>query len=354
MKSGSNKVKDRAQVFQGKIDGIAQELRQREAQLERSKKGRQTLIEKLNLEKINLIKIETEIQKNEREGNYLLEKKNKLEKEISDSKNKIDLKILEWVSKSQEDINYQFIREVEKGNLEGVKKFVEKGIDINKQDFDSKSAVHIAVIRSHHEILEFLVRHKANLELKDKNGFTAFHYAAFNDNIIAIKCLIAANCNVSVTTMDGDTADVLTSNEAIQALICLKQNSSTLSSWTKRLFNAAINNNYTEAEVAVKNGAQLNTTDEEGKTALHNAVLKGNKEMIQLLVNNKSNLNITDKSGYAPLHYAAFGDQKDVVKLLLDNECDPTLKTLDEATADELTSEDDIEELIKSARKNYN
>ncbi len=94
--------------------------------------------------------------------------------------------------------------------------------------------------------------------------------------------------------------------------------------------------------------------DEEGKTALHNAVLKGDREMMHLLINNGADLNVTDKSGYTPLHYAAFNDQKDTVKLLLDNKCDPTLKTLDNATADELTSEDDIEELIRSARKDYN
>ena len=74
-------------------------------------------------------------------------------------------------------------------------------------------------------------------------------------------------------------------------------------------------------------GADLNTSDKYGGTALHLAVWKGQKEAAALLLANGANPNIKERAlGRTALHYAVQVERKELAALLLANGADPNIR----------------------------
>ncbi len=59
-----------------------------------------------------------------------------------------------------------------------VKKLHEKGVDLNKTNRKSRfTALMAAVCYNEYEILEFLIKNRADLEARDSSGYTAYTFA---------------------------------------------------------------------------------------------------------------------------------------------------------------------------------
>lgn len=63
-------------------------------------------------------------------------------------------------------------------------------------------------------------------------------------------------------------------------------------------------------------GAQTETTDKEGLTALSWACLKGQFQAVQCLLTHGANVNQADRSGRTPLDFAAFNGDPEIVNML--------------------------------------
>lgn len=63
-------------------------------------------------------------------------------------------------------------------------------------------------------------------------------------------------------------------------------------------------------------GAQTETTDKEGLTALSWACLKGQYQAVQCLISHGANVNQADRSGRTPLDFAAFNGDPEIVSTL--------------------------------------
>lgn len=73
-------------------------------------------------------------------------------------------------------------------------------------------------------------------------------------------------------------------------------------------------------------GADINTLDRYGQTALMNAAHKGHAEVVRLLAKRGADLNHTAKWGLSALMLAVIGDYPDVVRVLVDAGADLTLQ----------------------------
>ena len=83
-------------------------------------------------------------------------------------------------------------------------------------------------------------------------------------------------------------------------------------------FNAVEQSSFNEVEGLLKNGYNINSTDEYGYSALHLASSKGLVKMAIFLIDKGIDVNTSDKNGQTILHYAALNNQLDVAKAALE------------------------------------
>jgi hypothetical protein len=100
--------------------------------------------------------------------------------------------------------------------------------------------------------------------------------------------------------------------------------------------------------VLIKHGAKINLTDDEGNTALIHAARSADREVLQMLIDHGAQINVQNKQGQTALMNAAEADNLESVRALIMAGADVNLKNKEGDTAWDLTSSDEIEELLVS------
>eukprot|EP01059_Diplonema_ambulator_P018012 TRINITY_DN3017_c0_g1_i2.p1 TRINITY_DN3017_c0_g1~~TRINITY_DN3017_c0_g1_i2.p1 ORF type:complete len:802 (+),score=150.98 TRINITY_DN3017_c0_g1_i2:38-2443(+) len=67
-----------------------------------------------------------------------------------------------------------------KGDVAELKRLLAKGANVNKTDYDQRSALHLAAEEGHYEVVKLLIKHKADLNVKDRWGVTPLRGALRN------------------------------------------------------------------------------------------------------------------------------------------------------------------------------
>lgn len=177
------------------------------------------------------------------------------------------------------------------GNIEKIKYFLERNIDVNIVDDKGKTALIHSVINNNIEIVKLLLKNGADVNIKDKRGLTAIKYAIKNKNV--------------------EIANVLTTHGAILTKTKLKSNLD--------IINATKENNYELVKLLIQDGIDINVQDTYKWTALHYAVKNDNLEMVKLLLENGIDPNILTNLKETALMIGV--DMKvniEIIKLLID------------------------------------
>ncbi|KPU75819.1 uncharacterized protein Dana_GF12634, isoform E [Drosophila ananassae] len=150
------------------------------------------------------------------------------------------------------------------------------------------------------------------VNLSDKNGNTAMHYAVSHANFDVVSILLDSKvCDVNMTNNAGYTCVMLVS------LAKLKQPAHR--TVVQRLFKMA------DVNLRAKKHCQ---------TALMLAVSHGNADMVCLLLEAGADINIQDEDGSTALMCAAEHGRVDVIKHLLSHpDCDSLITDVDNSTA---------------------
>ena len=90
----------------------------------------------------------------------------------------------------------------------------------------------------------------------------------------------------------------------------------------------------------IAGGIPVDTTDDDGETALMEAADKGNLAAVQILLRNGAQVNLKDHDGKTALMYAADEGRTAVVQLLLASGADASLKDNDGDTALDMAKEE--------------
>eukprot|EP00802_Teleaulax_amphioxeia_P018863 Tamp_19073.p1 GENE.Tamp_19073~~Tamp_19073.p1 ORF type:complete len:365 (+),score=95.67 Tamp_19073:40-1095(+) len=98
------------------------------------------------------------------------------------------------------------------GSLKCVKALVEAGANVNMHTKSTKDknkgavALHYAAQENRHDIVEYLIRKSAGVNIQDARGCTPLHYAAYKGSGDAVRVLLQNKADKDRTNHDGNTA----------------------------------------------------------------------------------------------------------------------------------------------------
>ena len=205
------------------------------------------------------------------------------------------------------------------GYVDMVQALLEFGADVRATNSDDgTSALAFAAAKGHLDVVRTLLGHGAPVNAVDKSDVSALVAAARHGHLDVVGHLVT-NCEWTT-----DAVLDLGLNEAVQQATVAAASSGhdqileflldmsevkadmpdTLHGQTG-LCAAAANGHLKCAEILLRRGAKVSTTDLEGTPAIHHAVSSGNWAVTELLIKEGAKLDQTDALGRTPLMAAA-------------------------------------------------
>ncbi len=95
------------------------------------------------------------------------------------------------------------------GDLWGVRKQLEKGVNADAKDQYGTTALEHAAEAGHSEIVKLLIEKKANVNMPDLRGTTPLMLAVWNGHLETVKVLLEAGADVNLRSASGTTALII-------------------------------------------------------------------------------------------------------------------------------------------------
>ena len=199
--------------------------------------------------------------------------------------------------------------------------FLDAGMNINAQNEsdDGRTALISAAARGDLQVVTFLRHSGADINVRDKNGYTALLHAieAGYDDVEQV-LLDHPNLDPHARGLNGVTA---------------------LSSYVWRERKDAV-------QKLLDRGADVNAQDNDGDAPLHGAAQTGNVEILDMLLDRGANPNLKNKQGGTPLMWAAVYGHEDAARWLMEHGADSSLKDNDGMTARDWAVRNKREKLV--------
>ena len=263
---------------------------------------------------------------------------------------------------------------IKSGRINEAKMQFQMPSDINGQDEDGNTVLHLSAANNDVDLVTFLCIRGANTEIKNFEGDTPLHVAIKNGAYDSAKMLVQMGANLFeknaekktaldlglktdpiyydyfITTKSGEIRDV--DGQTIVHYFVLTQNLKGVEYCIKNGIPVSVMDNFgktpldvafsmVESDTAVKiaaalimGGAEpvetdfayfqdaissrnLNTRFDDGQTPLHMSAIYGHTAIAKYLIENNANLDVQDSSGATPLHEAVRYGRLDIAKMLL-------------------------------------
>ena len=267
-----------------------------------------------------------------------------------------------------------------KGDLDGVKKQLAKGIKVDSQNAMGITPLSMATLTGEVEIAEFLISKGADVNARGKDGGTALLGAAFLGQVESVQLLLENGADPNIRNNKGETPLDASSgevNDELKGLVGLiagflqikvdmeafktgrpkvvatlrskggkhgialgQQPEGSRQQPEKDIWTAAKKGNIGAIKDFLAKGIKVDSPDPSGSTPLSMATLTGEVETAKFLISKGANVNVQHMDGGTPLHGAAFLGQVRIVKLLLENKAEVNVRNnkgetpLDSASAE--------------------
>ncbi|XP_035824152.1 ankyrin-3 isoform X2 [Aplysia californica] len=248
------------------------------------------------------------------------------------------------LEKEDQDGNRPLSIAAASGRLDLVELLLSRGAKINaKGSLKNMTALMWAVKKGHMNVVECLIEHKANVNLRDDFACTALTYALGEGRLDCVQLLLAKKAQVH-KAKDLQVA-VVNGHTEVTKILLEVMNPRELNSGL--LFSAVKDDCVEIAKLLIQYGADVNGVNTlretplmvartramavllidkgacvnyqspfEGKTALMEAANSSN-HVVSVLIERKANVNLTDSEGNTALILAALGNNPDAVQMLL-------------------------------------
>jgi ankyrin repeat protein len=194
-------------------------------------------------------------------------------------------------------------------NIEEIKQYYEQNhnvIDINFQNKKEKNKgyLHLSVMNQNIELLDYLLKNKANPNIEDKIQITPLHLAVNKDNNEMVILLLGNGANPNSKDEFGITPIYLGIHKNKKAL--------------KR-------NNFVISDTLILFGADLSIKNNNGATVLHECMSKGDEIRTRYILqtsemNEIKIINIKDALDNTPLINGLISKNKECLKILLSSD----------------------------------
>ena len=218
---------------------------------------------------------------------------------------------------------------VKKNNFPLVQLLIKHKAQIDAKNKHGNTPLHFAAFHGHADIAEYLLDNKASIESTNNNGNTPLQIAVFCGHVNIVKYLLnntpqPANTNPKTglrtplwfAIISPDYKCKIDKLEVIKLLLKNKANTETLHNTLSKadpdyyetpLCYAARNNDVDLVLQLMQYSANVEAKDKDGSTPLHLAVLNGHVHLVQYLLDNDDQVASTDPTnnkGYTPLQMA--------------------------------------------------
>jgi len=162
---------------------------------------------------------------------------------------------------------------------------INRGMDVNSVDATGNTLLMQSVQRDNMDLFDFLLKRRARLNTRNRNGETALSLAAYQGKLPFVTRLVEAGADVN------------------------------LYGWPPLIY-AAFNGHAAVVDYLLKKGAEINATTANGSTALLFAARFGHLEVVELLLQNNANPNIANERGATAIDWALKTENTDIADLL--------------------------------------
>ncbi|GFU11199.1 ankyrin-3 [Nephila pilipes] len=213
------------------------------------------------------------------------------------------------------------------GNLELLKYCFENDTtcSIDARDSSGSTALHMAVLGNHQEIVSFLIDNGAEINIKDANGDTPLLLAAKNNCINITRLLIKKEECISGDRIESLNSAVFAGHHDIVKIL-LKQckfDTHALQEEYGLLHKSVKIGHMIVTKVLLENGFKIDACwKEKHSTPLHLAVMHDHFEISKILLSKGADPNIQNEYGFTPLHIAAMRGNTNLVEILLEKKAD--------------------------------
>jgi len=250
------------------------------------------------------------------------------------------------------------------GDCENLRAAVKLGADINKVDGGTTPLMD-AACKGQAEVVKVLKELRADLEAKDKDEWTAVHFASMHASVEVLEMLSELGADLKAITkfrrnaldLIDEELDADCDDEDKQRVFDFLQAAGLELSAQWKLFKSAKTGDVDGVREAAEKGADVNLEDVSGCRAVNVAAAGGHGECLQALQQLGADIEGTDKDGWTPVHSAASARKLPVLKLLQEMGANMTALTTFKRNAMDLCVEGydqaDMDEWDEEVKENF-
>jgi len=218
---------------------------------------------------------------------------------------------------------------IELGEIPLSKEIIAQEPELDANDPDGNSAVHVAARKGDSATLEELVEHGANINATNARNETALYLAVESSCLKCVNLLLASNADPSIASklkitplevaIDNDQAEIT------QVLITAK---SSYAGIHRALILAIQRDMEGPGRALIKRDSKLGSLDDKQRSVLWHSADRGLIKISALLIDSgKIDINGKDANGHGALAQAVRNGDFTMVRLLIDKGADVTVRT---------------------------
>jgi len=184
-----------------------------------------------------------------------------------------------------------FHRAAATGNRRAVTLFLEAGVNTELANERGWTPIILAVFNGHEEIINLLIKHKANVHARDLHENTPLHWCADAGQMECAKLLVENSAEIDARNKSGLTP----------------------------LFKAVSGRHLGVVLLLLDSGADFDAVMGDGSTALHKAAAMGYTEIVRTLLFQGADTSIKNEDGDTAYSLAEKKNQQAVMKILMSN-----------------------------------